>query len=159
MGASVLGNVNCSQLDISGHARGQIEAANVIVHKNAVIEGDLNYSSLTIESGGVVTGKLKQSTPKLEGVSKNFDSKGVQTKTRIAFPVDLSEKLRNHESRMGAHLSLIDGSPVPAWINLTQDKLGLIVSGLELQQLQETGLKLEMRLHVGANYFDFNLPT
>ena len=60
---------------------------------------------------------------------------------------------------MSAHLTLLDGTPIPSWINLNQDKLGLIVDSLQLQELEDSGLKIEMRLHVGSQYFDFNLPT
>lgn len=163
-GASVIGNVTCLQLDISGHVRGLIESGNVIVRENATIEGDLNYSSLAIESGGTVTGKLKQVSSKSPGNAdagpKNFQSPRVptQTVTHISFPVDLSQKLRSHESRMSAHLSLLDGSPVPVWIRLNQDRLGLTVNSLELQQLEDSNLNLELRLHVGSQFFDFKLP-
>ena len=163
-GASIIGNITCALLDISGHVRGSIDAANVIIREKATIEGDLTYSSLVIENGGIVTGKLKQNIAKplgsMDSSQNNLQSLRAQTQalTHVAFPLDLSQKLRSHGSRMIAHLSLIDGSQIPSWIGLTQDKLGLTVRSLELQQLVDSNLKLDMRLHVGSEFFDFYLP-
>jgi len=161
----IIGNITCALLDISGHVRGSIDSGDVIIRENATIEGDLTYSSLAIESGGVVTGKLKQAIAKpLDGLGsdqKNFQSPRAQPQalTHIVFPLDVSQKLRSHASRMSAHLSLIDGSPIPSWIGLTQDKLGLMVHSREFQQLVDSELKLDMRIHVGSQFFDFHLPT
>lgn len=164
-GGSVIGNIICQELDISGYIRGSIEGSDIVIRENATIEGDLSYLTLTIENGGVVTGKLKRVNAKpakaIAGDSKSPPPQGVQSQnlTRIVFPVDLSQKLRTHPGWMSAHLTLIDGAPIPSWINLNQDKLGLIVDSAQLQELEASGLKIKMRLHVGSQFFDFNLPT
>lgn len=163
-GATVLGDIACSQIDISGHVRGQIDAADVVIREKASIEGDLSYSTIAMESGSILSGKLKQVAVKPSSSIANApvrpepQSMQSQGLIRVAFPVDLSRKLQIHEARMGAHLSLEDGSPTPAWITLNQDKLGLTVGSQELKQLQEKNQKVDMRLHVGTQYFDFSLP-
>jgi cytoskeletal protein CcmA (bactofilin family) len=164
-GAKVLGDIACTQIDISGHVRGQIDATDVVIREKASIEGDLSYSTIAMESGSVVSGKLKQVPLKpssaIANAPANPQQQALQSQglIRVAFPVDLSRKLQIHESRMSAHLSLEDGSAAPAWISLNQDKLGLTVGSLELKQLQEKSQKLAMRLHVGSQYFDFSLPV
>lgn len=163
-GATVLGDISCTQIDISGHVRGLIDAGDVVIREKASIEGDLNYSTIAIESGSAVSGKLKQTTSKPSSAmvgappSPAYQPSPPQGIVRIAFPVDLSQKLRLHESRMSAHLSLVNGNPPPPWIRLNQDKLGLAVDNLELEQLQAKNQKIEMRLHVGTQFFDFSLP-
>ena len=163
--AVILGDITCEQIDISGHVRGLINAADVIIRETASIEGDLNYSSIAMESGSTITGKLKQTPAKQSSTMVAAPITSAQTlatqrqeSLNIAFPVELSQKLQLHESRMSAHLSLVDGGPAPAWVNLNHDKLGLSVNSLELRQLQEKNQVIEMRLHVGSQYFDFNLP-
>lgn len=162
-GGSIIGNITCQQLDVSGHVRGAIEVTDVVIRQQGEIEGDLNYSTIAIESGGAISGKLKQTTPKTSiptsGAPRGFEPTKVQGMTRITFPIDLSQKLRSHESLKSAHISLLDGSPVPGWINLAEDKLGLMVDSLQLKQLNESNLKIELRLHVGSQYFDFTLPV
>jgi cytoskeletal protein CcmA (bactofilin family) len=162
-GATVLGDVACTQIDISGHVRGQIDAATVVIREKASIEGDLSYSTIAIENGSTVSGKLKQVSIKPSTsdalVRPGPQPSNAQRIVRIAFPIDLSRKLQIHEARMSAHLSLEDGSPPPAWISLNQDKLGLSVDSQELKQLQEKNQKVDMRLHVGSQYFDFSLPV
>ena len=164
-GATVLGDIVCTQIDISGHVRGQVDATTVVIREKASIEGDLSYSTIAIESGSAVSGKLKQVAIKpSNSISDALVRPGPQPSSaqgivRIAFPADLSRKLQIHEARMSAHLSLEDGSPPPSWISLNQDKLGLSVASQELKQLQEKNQKVDMRLHVGSQYFDFSLPV
>lgn len=163
-GASIWGNIACAKLDVSGQVRGQIEASDVIIRENAAIEGDVVYSTLAIESGGTISGNLKKIASKQSinpGVAQREfaqQKQQIQPVTRIAFPVDLSQKLRNHESRSSAYISLADGSPPPAWINLSQDKLGLIVGNPQFEQFKEDGAKITVRLHAGSQYFDLTLP-
>jgi len=167
-GGVVLGNIACSQIDISGQVRGTIDAADVVIRDKASIEGDLSYSSIAMESGCTISGKLKQTAPKQQATVETAQTIAHPPPTQntysqgsisIPLPIELCHKLRLHEARMSAHLSLIDGNPAPPWIELNQDKLGLTVDALELQQLQEKKQAIEMRLHVGSHYFDFNLPN
>ena len=164
--ASILGNVSCTQLDISGQIRGQIVATDVIIRENANIEGDVDYSTLAMEGGGTISGKLKKSTAKspsnVDNAKKNFAQQRAQTQqhvTRIDFPVDLSQKLRSHESRASAYITLADGAPTPTWINLAQDKLGLLVTNPQFQQFIEKGLEATVRIHIDTQYFDIEIPT
>jgi cytoskeletal protein CcmA (bactofilin family) len=153
--AHAVGDISCQQIDISGHVQGMIEVVDAVIRTTAIIEGDLHYSSIAIESGGRIIGRLKQVQKK---ITPN-DGKPPKEFTQIAFPVELAEKLRTHESRMAAYLSAIDGSPPPEWIKLNQDRLGLTANSIELKRLKDAGSQMGMRLHIGSQYFDFNLPA
>lgn len=164
-GSSILGNITCMQVDTSGQIKGQIEASEVIIRESASIEGDVIYSSLAIESGGTISGSMKKIVVKQTGsfssTQKEFLRKDDKPKTltSIIFPADLIQKLRNHESRESAFISLADGSPIPSWIRLNQDKLGLTVDTSQLEQLKDKGLNIPIRLHIGSNFFDFTIPA
>lgn len=159
-GGSVIGNITCNQLDISGHVQGLIEAVDIVIREKGVIEdGDLNYSTLAIESGGVVTGRLKQQA--MDGSPKNIQPLRAETQAQvfIAFGGGLEEILRSAVLRHEARLSLMDDTPIPYWIQLSQAEPGLIVNVVEYEQLIDSGLKLEMRLYVDSQYFDLSLPS
>ena len=59
-GSAIVGNIECKQLDISGAVKGLIQAANVIIRKGALVEGEVHYATLAMEQGCEVLGKLKK---------------------------------------------------------------------------------------------------
>jgi cytoskeletal protein CcmA (bactofilin family) len=159
-GGSVVGNITCQQIDISGHVYGLIEAIDVVIREKGVIEnGDLNYTTLAIESGGVVTGRLKQQS--VDVVPNNIQPLRAETKKQmsIAFSGDLEGVLHSKELRRQARLSLLDGSAPPYWVCLSLEEPCLIVNVPEYEQLKESGLKLGLRLQVGIKNFELSLPS
>jgi len=161
-GSYVVGNIECKQLDISGAVKGLIQATNVIIRKGALVEGEVHYTTLAMEQGCEVLGKLKkiaekQPTPK--STSEIIGSKNQPTEVILLnFPSELKVQLQDLAIRSGANLTLADGKAAPAWVNLTGDKLGLLVNSNEIQALKNRNETLQLRLNVGGNYFDFSLP-
>ncbi|ABP34317.1 bactofilin family protein [Polynucleobacter asymbioticus] len=161
-GSSVVGNINCTQLDISGSVKGLIQATNVIIRKGALVEGEVHYSTLAMEQGCEVLGKLKKISEK--PLPSRTSTSTPETKTQTAevillnFPNELKAKLQGSGALSSARLTLVDGSTAPAWVNLTGDKLGLLVSNSEIQELKNRNETLQLRLNAGENYYDFSLP-
>ena len=161
-GSYVVGNISCTQLDVSGLVKGLIQATNVIIRKGALVEGEVHYSTLAMEQGCEVLGKLKKiiEKPLASGASNTtIDTKNQATEVVLLnFPNELKVKLQDSVLRSKANLTLVNGGAAPAWINLTGDKLGLLVSSNEIQALKNKNETLQLRLNVGENYFDFSLP-
>lgn len=163
--ARAIGNISCQQIDISGYVQGVVEVVDAVIRATATVEGDLHYSSIAIENGGRIIGKLKQTPKKSSPITIDIAKEFVTPKKtapefiQIAFPVDLTQKLRTHESHMGAYLTMTDGGATPSWVKLNQDKLGLTANSVELKRLEDTRSQVELRLHVGSQYFDFKLPA
>ena len=162
LGSSIVGNIECKQLDISGSVKGLIQAANVIIRKGALVEGEVHYMTLAMEQGCEVLGKLKKISDKRLSSQVQPGTIGSATQPiesiLLNFPDELKVQLQDLSVRAGARLTLIDGSQAPLWINLTQDKLGMLVSSEELQSLKNRNETLQLRLNVGGTHFDFSLP-
>ncbi|MDH6301046.1 bactofilin family protein [Polynucleobacter sphagniphilus] len=162
VGSSIVGNIECKQLDISGSVKGLIQASNVIIRKGALVEGEVHYATLAMEQGCEVLGKLKkisekQVVSKAESASLSDFNPTAET-ILLNFPDELKVQLQDLSVRAGATLTLIDGSQAPLWVNLTKDKLGMLVNGEELQSLRNRNETLQLRLNVGGTHFDFSLP-
>ncbi|QWD74960.1 polymer-forming cytoskeletal protein [Polynucleobacter sp. TSB-Sco08W16] len=160
-GSSIVGNIECKQLDVSGSIKGLVQAANVIIRKGALVEGEVHYSTLAMEQGCEVLGKLKKISDKRISSSVQSGTIGSNAQAEsilLNFPDELKAQLQDLSVRAGATLTLIDGSQAPLWISLTQDKLGMLVSSGELQSLKNRNETLQLRLNVGGTHFDFSLP-
>ena len=167
-GSTVLGNLTCVQSDISGYVKGTIEAANVIIRKGAKIEGEINYSTLAMEQGSDVLGKLKKISPKPQTTQgpalTSYEARTEKPKLTETFALDIhpewKQKLASDPiSRADTRLEQNDGTPAPAWITLTADKCGIVVASEEFKALVAQGKSFKLRLTNGSDCFDFNLPA
>ena len=161
-GSTIIGNIDCKQLDISGSIKGLIQATDVIIRKGALVEGELHYGTLAMEQGCEVLGRLKKISESQVNtrVQPDTSSASIQTTESILlhFPDELSVQMQDMSIRAGANLTMIDGGQVPLWINLTKDKLGMLVNSQELQALKNRNEILQLRFNVGGSHFDFSLP-
>ena len=67
--------INSSQVVVSGTVKGDINASRqVMLHKSAKVDGDIQTPSITIEEGAVFNGRLSMS--KTAGASANDKSRG-----------------------------------------------------------------------------------
>jgi hypothetical protein len=53
---------------------------------------------------------------------------------------------------------LRDGKAAPSWINLTNDRLNLLVSKHAIQELKNKNESIELRINIGDNFYNFSLP-
>ena len=58
----IKGAVKADTAKVAGTIEGSIDAEHLIVESTARITGDISYSELTVASGGVMDGQLKQKT-------------------------------------------------------------------------------------------------
>ena len=157
-GSFVVGNISCTQLDVSGSVKGLIQATNVIIRKGALVEGEVHYSTLAMEQGCEVLGKLKKIVEQSPSSAATPGKNQTTEVILLNFPNELKIKLQDSAARSSASLTLVDGSPAPAWVNLTGDKLGLLVNSNEIAALKNKNETLQLRLNAGENYFEFSLP-
>lgn len=159
-GAEVLGNIQCELLEVSGHIQGQIESREVIIRNGSLIEGDLKYFTLSVEAGGAILGSLNQFSPENSNapISTTPKSTPVSTLSQIKLPPELQQKLKVADAGTSLHLTLASGEPAPPWVSLSPDRHSLNVDVVQLNNLKISNEKLGLRIHSGAQYFDFTLP-
>lgn len=58
----IKGAVKAGTAKVAGTIEGSIDADHLIVESTARIQGDVSYSELTVSSGGVIDGQMKQKT-------------------------------------------------------------------------------------------------
>jgi cytoskeletal protein CcmA (bactofilin family) len=59
--AEITGTVTADEVEVDGTVDGPIRAANVVLHSQAHVSGDIHHTSLSIEKGAVFEGRSKQS--------------------------------------------------------------------------------------------------
>ncbi len=66
--SKITGKIVAENARLAGHVDGSIEARDLIIETSAIISGDVQYETLTIEQGSRVEGKFKHisgSTPNI----------------------------------------------------------------------------------------------
>ncbi len=58
--AEITGTVTADEVEVDGTVDGPIHAANVVLHSQAHVSGDIHHTSLSIEKGAVFEGRSKQ---------------------------------------------------------------------------------------------------
>ena len=58
------GNINCESINIHGSFSGDIKANNINIFKNAEINGNIEYDSLSVEDGASIDGQFKKISEK-----------------------------------------------------------------------------------------------
>ncbi len=61
-GSVIRGAVTADTAKVGGRIEGSIDAEHLVVESTALIVGDVSYTELTVASGGVIDGQLKQKT-------------------------------------------------------------------------------------------------
>lgn len=56
--SEIVGSVRAESARLAGTVQGSINARELVIHKTAQIQGDVQYDTLTIEQGAVVDGQL-----------------------------------------------------------------------------------------------------
>lgn len=80
--ASVEGKVRVGQLVLSGNVRGEIEAAKkVVLHKTAVLVGQLTTPVLVMEEGAVVEGEIRMNSQHTESEEKASEKLDAEPET------------------------------------------------------------------------------
>lgn len=69
-GSIIKGAIEAESARLSGTVVGSISARELVVLKNARIEGDVHYDALTIEQGATVDGRFAPRSPKAGGSTK-----------------------------------------------------------------------------------------
>ena len=164
----VIGNITCDELDASGEFQGLAKVRSVIIRKNALVKGEINYLTIAIEQGSEVLGKLKKSVDKKTGILGKYASKGIVGSAgggssaakiiSMALPEEFHEQISSPELYGKIKISLIDGGVAPYWISLASDNLSLNIGVNEMEALKTKGGRISLRLHMGESAFDFNLP-
>ena len=62
-GSVIRGAVTADTAKVAGTIEGSIDAEHLVVESTARIVGDVSYTELTVASGGVIDGQMKQKTP------------------------------------------------------------------------------------------------
>jgi cytoskeletal protein CcmA (bactofilin family) len=60
MTGSVSGTVIAKTINVKGKLAGNVSCADIIVGGRSIVDGNLTYSSITIQRGGIVKGDLKR---------------------------------------------------------------------------------------------------
>jgi len=60
MSGSVSGTVIAKTINVKGKLAGNVSCADIIVGGRSIVDGNLTYSSITIQRGGIVKGDLKR---------------------------------------------------------------------------------------------------
>jgi cytoskeletal protein CcmA (bactofilin family) len=57
---SVSGTVTAKSINVKGQLAGNVSCSDIIIGGRSIVDGNLTYSSITIQRGGVVKGDLKK---------------------------------------------------------------------------------------------------
>lgn len=60
---SVGGAVQAKTINVKGRLLGNVRCDEIIVGGRSIVDGDLTYSSITIQRGGVIKGDIRKSLP------------------------------------------------------------------------------------------------
>lgn len=63
-GAKVTGSVTAEMIELLGHIGGELNGKTVRIAGTGQLDGDINYESLSVESGAVVNGQLRHGAGK-----------------------------------------------------------------------------------------------
>ena len=90
-GATVVGTIESTSVEVRGRVDGQVNASSVRVARGGHVNGDILYETLSIDEGAVVEGQLRRN----QG-GKGASKPNVSTLT----PIDGEGKKKEHNSEM-----------------------------------------------------------
>ena len=170
--ATILGEVNCVQLDVAGNIQGKITTEDIFLRASARIKGDLSYSSIVIEKGAEIEGDIRlvgvSSTNVAMGANKDISAVGSQDGIarsgnieqesdidfyQLPFPQEIQELMVDAKK---ARLMLDDGMDHPELFEL--QATGVLVNRRRFEEHVHIGGSDILKLMVDDKIFTLNLP-
>ena len=134
-GSTILGDVRCQQLDVTGMIDGNIDVEDIIVRRGARVDGVVSYRSFAMEQGGIVDARMIRKADKRDLPSRATVKTSENLKDIAPNALNL-EELPSHlffsfspelQAMLdgGAIFTLPDGQPLPDWMTLDKKKGGI----------------------------------
>lgn len=134
-GSTILGDVRCQQLDVTGMVDGNIDVEDIVVRRGARVDGVVSYRSFAMEQGGVVDARMIRKADKRDLPSRAAEKSSEHVKDIAPNTLNLDD-LPSHlffsfspelQAMLndGASFTLPDGQPLPDWMTLDKEKGGI----------------------------------
>lgn len=145
------GQLRVAQMDVDGHVQGHLEADDVVVRAGGSIDGQLVYGNLSMERGSDVSGQIQRKERRTPPVQAS-----VPETVQVHLPVNILQQLRKNPSDLS--VSLLNGDPLPSWIQVDLKLASLVLDKAQLKQLSDSGQSLTIRVQAGSENQTFKIP-
>lgn len=145
------GQLRTAQLDVHGRIQGHVQAEDMVVRSQGVVEGDLEYGNLSMERGSDLSGHIRRKdnlSPPAQGPMGDTIA--------VHLPVSIVKQLHKHLGDL--QLSMANGDPLPPWISVDREHSQLVLSKDEFDRLTERGQTISLSLQAGEERLTFSLP-